>query len=160
MNAQELIRQSPGHGGSVWEVSGPAREHTAEGVSARVELNSGADGDGEDNGLHAHASMSSTYRLIAPISTQRDLYPSPITALAFDTASDTLWTGNSTGSVVAFHGTRGSRGVCFPVGGESAVRKVLVGDQYVRALGTAGLGVGQWSKGGVNNWYHKCVPHF
>lgn len=103
--------------------------------------------------------MSSTYRLIAPISTQHDLYPSPVTALAFDTASDTLWTGNNVGSVVAFYGTRGIRGVCFPVGGDLAARKLLVGDQYVRALGSAGTGVGQWSKGGVNRWYHKYVHH-
>ena len=101
--------------------------------------------------------MSSTYRLIAPISTQRDLYPLPVTALAFDTASDTLWTGNNAGSVIPFYGTRGTRGVCFPVGGDLAVKKILVGDQYVRALGSAGAGVGQWSKGGVNKWFYKWV---
>lgn len=101
--------------------------------------------------------MSSTYRLTAPISTQRELYPLPVTSVAFDTASDTLWTGNNAGSVVAFYGTRGTRGVCFPVGGDMTVTKLLVGDQYVRALGSAGVGVGEWSKGGVNRWFHRCV---
>ena len=78
--------------------------------------------------------MSSTYRLIAPISTQRDLYPLPVTALAFDTASDTLWTGNNAGSVVAFYGTRGTRGVCFPVGGDLAVKNTFYGASRQRSL--------------------------
>lgn len=99
--------------------------------------------------------MATTYRSIAPIGTQRDLYAQPVTALAFDTASDTLWTGNNVGSVVAFYGTAGHRGVAFPVGGDLAVKKILTGDRYVRALGAAGRGVGQWSKGGVNQWYHR-----
>lgn len=101
--------------------------------------------------------MSSTYRPIAPILTQRDLYPQPITALSFDPVSDTLWTGNNTGSIAAYYGTQGARGVSFPVGGDLAVKKILVGDKYVRALGSAGRGVGQWTKGGMNNWYHKYV---
>ena len=99
--------------------------------------------------------MSTTYRPIAPIATQNGLYPQPITALAFDPVSDTLWTGNNIGSVVAYYGTQGTRGVQFPVGGELAVKKILAGDKYVRALGSAGRGVGQWSKGGANNWYHR-----
>ena len=99
--------------------------------------------------------MSSTYRLIDPISTQRELYPIPVTALAFDPLSDTLWTGNNVGQVAAYYGTRGTRGVCFPVGGDLAVKKLSVGDQYVRGVGAAGVGVGQWSKGGANNWFHR-----
>ena len=55
--------------------------------------------------------MSSTYRPIAPILTQRDLYPQPVTALSFDPVSDTLWTGNNTGSIAAYYGTQGARGV-------------------------------------------------
>ncbi|EJD06087.1 uncharacterized protein FOMMEDRAFT_78690 [Fomitiporia mediterranea MF3/22] len=101
--------------------------------------------------------MSTTYRLIAPITTQNGLYTQPITSLAFDPVSDTLWTGNNSGSVVAYYGTQGTRGVHFPVGGDLAVKKILVGDKYVRALGSAGRGVGQWSKGGANNWYHKSL---
>lgn len=99
--------------------------------------------------------MSSTYRSIAPIATQDNIYPQPITSLAFDPVSDALWTGNNAGSVVAYYGTQGTRGVSFPVGGDLAVKKILVGDKYVRALGSAGRGIGQWSKGGTNNWFHK-----
>lgn len=97
----------------------------------------------------------STYRPIAPILTEHDYYGIPITALTFDTVSDTLWTGNNVGSVVAYYSTQGSRGVKFPVGGDHAVKKVISGDQYVRALGSAGHGVGSWSKGGVNKWYYQ-----
>lgn len=100
-------------------------------------------------------STSSTYRPITPIATQRELYAQPVTALAFDSVSDTLWTGSNSGSVVAFYGTQGTRGVSYPVGGDLPVKKILVGDKYVRALGSAGRGVGQWSKGGVNQWYHR-----
>ncbi|KAL5528994.1 hypothetical protein ACEPAG_4968 [Sanghuangporus baumii] len=101
--------------------------------------------------------MSTTYRPIAPIATQNGLYPQPITALAFDPVSDTLWTGNNVGSVVAYYGTQGTRGVQFPVGGDLAVKKIVAGDKYVRALGSTGRGVGQWSKGGANNWYHRSL---
>ena len=101
--------------------------------------------------------MATTYRPIAPIATQRDLYAQPVTALAFDAVSDTLWTGNNVGSIVAFYGTQGHRGVSFPVGGDLPVKEILSGDKYVRALGTAGRGVGQWSKGGINQWYHRQV---
>ena len=97
----------------------------------------------------------STYRTIAPISTHQDYYTASITALAFDTVSDTLWTGNSVGSVVAYYGTHGNRGVKFPVGGDLSVKKIISGDQYVGALGTAGQGVGSWSKGGVNKWCYR-----
>ncbi|THH06212.1 hypothetical protein EW145_g4234 [Phellinidium pouzarii] len=108
-------------------------------------------------GLCRSWAMSSTYRPIQPIATQSDVYAQPVTALAFDPVSDTLWTGNNTGSIVAFYGTQGARGVHFPVGGDLSVKKILVGDKYVRALGTAGRGVGQWTKGGMNQWYHKSL---
>ncbi|KAI5119085.1 hypothetical protein M0805_004858 [Coniferiporia weirii] len=101
--------------------------------------------------------MSSTYRPIAPILTQRDLYAQPVTALAFDPVADTLWTGDNAGNIVSFYGTHGTRGVTFPVGGDLSVKKLLVGDKYVRALGTAGRGVGQWSKGGMNQWYYRSL---
>ena len=96
----------------------------------------------------------STYRTITPISTH-DYFNASITALAFDTVLDTLWTGNSVGSVVAYYGTQGNRGVKFPVGGKLSVNKIISGDQYVRALGDAGEGVGSWSKGGVNKWFYR-----
>lgn len=97
----------------------------------------------------------STYRHITPISTHHDYYNCSITALTFDTVSDTLWTGNSLGYIVAYYGTQGNRGVKFPVGGDLPVKKIISGDQYVRALGTTGHGVGNWSKGGVNKWYFQ-----
>lgn len=100
--------------------------------------------------------MASTYSQIPPIITQ-PLFPQPVTALAFDPVSDTLWTGNNNGSIVAFYGAAGTRGVSFPVGGDLAVKKLLVADQYVRGLGTAGRGVGSWSKGGVNKWFYRQV---
>lgn len=101
--------------------------------------------------------MSSTYRSIAPITNQRNLYPLPITALAFDPVSDILWSGNNTGNVVAYYGSLGNRGVVFPVGGGLAVKKIAAGDNYVRALGSAGAGIGSWGKGGVNKWYYRYV---
>ena len=100
--------------------------------------------------------MSSTYRPIQPILTQAGGYVQATTSLCFDPVSDTLWTGNERGSVVAYYGTHGARGVVFPVGGGYAVNKIQVGEQ-VRALGGAGVGVGSWSKGGVNRWFYKCV---
>ncbi|TDL27635.1 hypothetical protein BD410DRAFT_782767 [Rickenella mellea] len=102
--------------------------------------------------------MSTTYRKTAPITSQRDIYPQPITALAFDPVSDTLWTGNNSGGVVAYSGVQGIRGVAFPVGGDLAVKKIIAGDQYVRALGAAGRGLGTWNKGGANKWYYPS-PH-
>ena len=99
--------------------------------------------------------MSSTYRPIAPILTQRDLYPQPVTALSFDPVSDTLWTGNNTGSIAAYYGTQGARGVSFPVGGDLAVKKILATDSNVIACGVTGEGIGAWGKGGVNAWYIK-----
>ena len=95
---------------------------------------------------------SNTYHLISTIVNERDLYQS-VTALYFDPVSDTLWTGNNSGSVTAYHGIRAVRGVTFPVGGKHAVNKLQAGDQHVRACGAAG--VGSWSKGGVNKWYYR-----
>ena len=98
--------------------------------------------------------MAFKYQPLPPIITQ-PLFPQAITSLAFDPVSDTLWTGNNSGTIVAFYGTSGTRGVAFPVGGDLAVKKLLVADQYVRGLGTAGRGVGSWGKGGINKWFYK-----
>lgn len=98
----------------------------------------------------------STYRPIPPINQQvSGIFSGPVTSLSFDPISDALWAGLNTGNVVAFYGTRGMRGVSFPVGGSLAVKKILAGENYVRALGVSGEGVGSWGKGGVNKWYHR-----
>jgi WD40 repeat protein len=97
--------------------------------------------------------MSTKYRTVAPITHQRDVYGQPVTALSFDPVSDTLWAGSNNGTCLAYHGTSAVRGVCFPVGG--AVKKIIAGENYVRALAIAGEGVGSWGKGGVNKWYFR-----
>ncbi|EGN96198.1 hypothetical protein SERLA73DRAFT_170610 [Serpula lacrymans var. lacrymans S7.3] len=84
-----------------------------------------------------------------------DTHGQPLTALCFDPVSDTLWTGSNTGHVVALHTVQGARGVSFPVGGGLAVKKISVGDNYVRALSIAGEGVGSWAKGGMNKWFFR-----
>ncbi|KDQ59577.1 hypothetical protein JAAARDRAFT_77653 [Jaapia argillacea MUCL 33604] len=77
----------------------------------------------------------------------------PITALAFDPVSDTLWAGSNPGNVSAYYSPRGMRGVSFPVGGDHGVKKIVVEDSYVRAIASTNKGLGSWSKGGVNKWY-------
>jgi hypothetical protein len=84
-------------------------------------------------------------------------YNQPITSLAFDPVSDILWTGSSSGAVVAYCTPQAIRGVSFPVGGGQPVQKLVAGDNYVRACGLAGQGVGSWTKGGVNKWYFRSV---
>jgi PAB-dependent poly(A)-specific ribonuclease subunit 2 len=96
-----------------------------------------------------------SYRPIAPIGLAG--YPQPVTALSFDPVSDTLWVGSNSGTVAAYYGTRGAHGVMFPVGGSLAVSKIIAGENYVRALGVAGDGLGSWSKGGVNKWLCRSV---
>ncbi|KAJ7789389.1 ubiquitin carboxyl-terminal hydrolase-domain-containing protein [Mycena olivaceomarginata] len=71
--------------------------------------------------------MATSYRPIAPITASS--YPQPVTALSFDPVSDTLWL---------------------------AVSKIIAGENYVRAMGVTGEGLGSWSKGGVNKWF--CCP--
>jgi PAB-dependent poly(A)-specific ribonuclease subunit 2 len=97
-----------------------------------------------------------SYSQVAPITHQRDVYPIPITALAFDPVSDTLWGGNNAGSLAAYHGQSRMQGVFFPVGDNLPVKKVTAGDQ-VRAVAGSGVGLGAWSKGGVNKWYFRWV---
>ncbi|CCM05048.1 uncharacterized protein FIBRA_07250 [Fibroporia radiculosa] len=99
--------------------------------------------------------MATQYRTIAPITYQRDVFPQPITALSFDPVSDTLWTGNNSGYVVAYYTSQGMRGVTFPVGGGLAVKKISAMDSNVRAFGLASEGIGAWSKGGMNKWFHR-----
>lgn len=99
--------------------------------------------------------MSLTYHVIAPNTHQRDVFPQPITALSFDPVSDTLWAGNNSGIVTAYHTAQGIRGVTFPVGGDLAVKAIIASDSNVRASGVSSSGLGAWGKGGVNKWYHK-----
>jgi hypothetical protein len=82
-------------------------------------------------------------------------FPEPVSALSFDPVSDTLWAGSNAGHVTALHGSRGMRGVSFPVGGNLAVNKISAGDNYVRASGVAADGMGSWAKGGMNKWYYR-----
>ncbi|KAJ6606431.1 ubiquitin carboxyl-terminal hydrolase-domain-containing protein [Mycena vulgaris] len=100
--------------------------------------------------------MATSYRPIPPITLAG--YPQPVTALSFDPVSDTLWVGSNSGSIAAYYGTRGARGVLFPVGGSLAVSKIIAGENYVRALGVSGEGLGSWSKGGVNKWFCRPPP--
>lgn len=79
----------------------------------------------------------------------------PITALAFDPVSDTLWGGNSAGTLVAYHSRPSYRGVYFPVGDNRPVKKVVVGESQVRAMTESGFGLGAWMKGGLNKWYYR-----
>lgn len=99
--------------------------------------------------------MSATYRLLNPINPPTNVFPQPITALAFDPLSDTLWTGTNSGSIVARYSTQGIRGVSFPVGGSLAVRDIIATESNVRAYGVAANGIGAWGKGGVNKWFYK-----
>lgn len=96
--------------------------------------------------------MSSKYRPAASL-THPQTHLQPVTALSFDPVSDILWAGSNAGNVVALYSPRGMRGVCFPVGGDLAVKQIIAGEQYVRAVGVASDGVGQWAKGGKNQWY-------
>ena len=84
-------------------------------------------------------------------------YHQPITSLAFDPVSDILWTGSSSGAVVAYCTPQTIRGVSFPVGDGQPVHKLVAGDTYVRAYGLGGQGVGSWTKGGANKWYFRSV---
>ena len=98
--------------------------------------------------------MSTAYRITTPIATLHD-YAQPVTALSFDPVSDTLWSGTDAGTVIALHTIHGLRGVSFPVGGALPLKQIVAGDNYVRALGVAGEGIGSWSKGGMNKWFFQ-----
>ena len=105
--------------------------------------------------FHPSIPSMSTYRPTDRTITHE--YHQPITSLAFDPVSDILWTGSNSGAVVAYCTPQAIRGVSFPVGGGLPVQKVVAGDTYVRACGSAGQGVGSWTKGGVNKWYFRSV---
>ncbi|KZV99079.1 hypothetical protein EXIGLDRAFT_739011 [Exidia glandulosa HHB12029] len=84
-------------------------------------------------------------------------YREPVSALAFDPVSDTLWVGMSSGQLAAFHSNR-QRSVFFPAGG--TVTKILASESHVRAMSTDSTGkktggVGAWSKGGVSKWFYN-----
>ncbi|KAG6379196.1 ubiquitin carboxyl-terminal hydrolase-domain-containing protein [Boletus reticuloceps] len=95
------------------------------------------------------------YRPTIPIASHGQL---PVTALAFDPVSDSIWAGDNAGAVCALHSIHGLRGVSFPVGGALPVKQLAVADNHVRALGLAGHGVGAWAKGGMNKWYYRVEP--
>ncbi|EMD34423.1 hypothetical protein CERSUDRAFT_117294 [Gelatoporia subvermispora B] len=97
--------------------------------------------------------MSTSFRPLPPIA--QSAFPQPVTALAFDPVSDTLWTGTNSGSVVAYYGAEGARGVVFPVGSSLGVSRLHATESYVRVVGTQSDGLGQWGKGGANKWYMK-----
>ena len=105
--------------------------------------------------VHPSSPSMSTYRPTDRTITHE--YHQPITSLAFDPVSDILWSGSSSGTVLAFCTPQAIRGVSFPVGGGQPVQKLVAGDTYVRACGLAGQGVGSWTKGGVNKWHFRSV---
>ncbi|KAF5324935.1 hypothetical protein D9611_004584 [Ephemerocybe angulata] len=96
--------------------------------------------------------MSNTYHPVPPITPN---FPQPSTAIAFDPVSDILWTGSTLGNVTAYYGSRGMRGVSFPVGGALPVNRIFAGDSQVLASGHGSGGIGSWSKGGMNKWYFR-----
>ncbi|KAI6151085.1 ubiquitin carboxyl-terminal hydrolase-domain-containing protein [Pisolithus tinctorius] len=100
------------------------------------------------------------YQPLPPITTLHDAGIQAVTALSFDPVSDSVWAGVDSGVVVALHTVQGLRGVSFPVGGGLAVKQITVGDNYVRAFGFAGEGIGSWAKGGMNKWYFRPTSAF
>ncbi|KAI6038459.1 ubiquitin carboxyl-terminal hydrolase-domain-containing protein [Pisolithus marmoratus] len=104
--------------------------------------------------------MVLSYQPILPITTLHDAGIQTVTALSFDPVSDSIWAGVDSGVVIALHTVQGLRGVSFPVGGGLAVNQVTVGDNYVRAFGMAGEGIGSWAKGGMNKWYFRPTSSF
>ncbi|KAI0078959.1 hypothetical protein K474DRAFT_1659644 [Panus rudis PR-1116 ss-1] len=102
--------------------------------------------------------MNSKYHEIPPIASRPSSLipgPTPVTALAFDPLSDILWTGSNNASITAYYGSRGVRGVVFPVGGNLAVRDIIATDSNVRAYGISSGGIGAWSRGGINKWFYR-----
>ena len=97
--------------------------------------------------------MASTYSITAPITYQQDIYPSNISAVAFDPVSDVLWAGNGLGQVAAYYRNR-MRGVVFPVG-NNYVSSLYTSEQQIYATTLEGRGLGAWSKGGANIWQYR-----
>lgn len=97
--------------------------------------------------------MSTSYQQITPITLSG--FPQPVTALSFDPVSDIIWAGSNTGVVTGYYGPRGTRGVSFQVGGSLAVKKIVAGENHVKALGLSGEGLGTWAKGGMNKWFFR-----
>ena len=105
--------------------------------------------------------MGTSYKPIPPITTLPfNGFPQPVTAISFDPVSDVLWTGLNSGTVTGYCGTQSIRGPSFRVGGSLGVKKIAAGDHYIRALGDSSNGLGSWTKGGVNKWFHRCAPFF
>lgn len=107
--------------------------------------------------IEREMSSTATYSATTPIRQPVGVFPQPITALSFDPVSDALWTGTDSGSIVAAYTPAGIHGVRYPVGGGFAVKKIIAGENYVNAIGGAGVGVGSWTKGGMNKWYFRSV---
>ncbi|CUA74901.1 PAB-dependent poly(A)-specific ribonuclease subunit 2 [Rhizoctonia solani] len=92
-------------------------------------------------------------------------HPVPVSALSFDPVSDVLWTGSAAGLVTGYFGNvtvngyAGSltRGVTFPVRGETGVLKILTGEKDIKALGSGGFG--SWTKGGAGRWQFIPQEH-
>ncbi|KDR81497.1 hypothetical protein GALMADRAFT_239478 [Galerina marginata CBS 339.88] len=100
--------------------------------------------------------MATSYKSISPInSSSLSGFGQPITALSFDPVSDIIWAGLSSGTITSYFGVRGIRGPSFRVGGNSPAKKIISGDNYVRALGNSDEGLGSWTKGGVNKWFFR-----
>ncbi|CAE6448890.1 unnamed protein product [Rhizoctonia solani] len=100
-----------------------------------------------------------------PLPSFRLTHPVPVTALSFDPVSDVLWTGSAAGIVTGYFGNvtatgyAGSltRGITFPVRGETGVLKILTGEKDIKALGSGGLG--SWTKGGAGRWQFIPQEH-
>ena len=99
--------------------------------------------------------MSSDYQ---PLPSITPTFPQSASAIAFDPVSDILWAGTSLGAVTGYYGSRGLRGVSFPVSGSRGpVSKIVANDNQVFAASLGDEGVGSWHKGGMNKWFYKYV---
>lgn len=100
---------------------------------------------------------SSVYHQQAPFGAQM-AFPQPITSLSFDPISDTLWAGNTSGLVHAYHGSTRLRGVSYFVARGDPIKKIIASETVVHA--SASSSIGSWAKGGINKWYHQLRAFF
>ncbi|EJU05749.1 hypothetical protein DACRYDRAFT_46547 [Dacryopinax primogenitus] len=98
----------------------------------------------------------STYHTISPLS----LSPEPVSALAFDPFSDTLWSGSESGIISCYNGIEPSN-VRYPLVSNplppAGIKRILVTDREIRSFSSAG--VGGRSRGGISRWFYRCEPH-
>ncbi|KZT59790.1 hypothetical protein CALCODRAFT_176596 [Calocera cornea HHB12733] len=96
----------------------------------------------------------STYHTIPPLS----LSPEPVSALAFDPFSDTLWSGSNSGIVSCYNGLEPSE-VRYPLTGNPTpppgIQRIIVTDKEIRSLCSAG--VGGRTRGGASRWYYRSM---